>query len=1001
MLHLLAQTVETLAADPTPKSGMAGWMFLVIVFGIFTIPHMVAELLSRLFRVGAYSSRLGTVLMVLTLGVAAFSMRYMATPNKSIMDCFRLGIDLAGGTNLVYQVNRDEAAKLTKDIGKSLDNMVGAISRRINPQGTEEVTVRRVGLDRIEIIIPGADQSYVEEMKRRIATVGALEFQILATNYKGEHKSLVSDARKLPQDKDIVVQNKVVVARWVTLHPGNEKITNGGDTLDAEFRTVKRGADGELNQVLVAISPERQQVTGKFLVRASEDIDQRTATPSVSFQFNTQGGTRFFNLTSSHLPTKASDGKKYRLAILLDGKIQSAPVLNEAITNNGQITGTFTQKEVKALVDVLNAGALDVPLERNPVSEFTISPLLGEDVRTKGIRSCLISALLVIVFMAVYYLKAGVVADLCLAMNIFLTLATMVFVQATFTLPGLAALALTMGMSVDANVLIYERMREEIERKASIKKAIHEGFDKAFSAIFDSNITSLIASAILYMVGTDQVKGFAVTLFIGISTSMFTTLYVGRLVFELLDEKRWLKNLHMLQAIKTPTFDYMGKQKIAMTASAVALVIGGLAFAYRGGDNFDIDFRGGTMVTFQFNEAKAQSEFRPKLEEQFGAAISVERLTIETEKQAADSGRRWRMRTTNDKQKEVEAGVSSALFSMGLKRTTGTVGPLNEVVAPVVKEGEAVDEKRTSYAGGHECIIGFEPQVNSSTAAQAFLDGLTEVSDSKVKYPQPAILFEIEGTKGDGKTAKVGQVQKFSELRLWVSKDVAKADIETGLAAMSKKLESTPLFEEVTSFAGAVGDEARNQALLAMLLSLISMVVYVWFRFENLSWGLGASAALLHDVLIAALALPVAGLLAGVGIGGYLGFEDFKINLQIVAALLTIVGYSINDTIVIFDRVREIRGKNLRVTSEMFNQSLNQTMSRTLLTATTVLITVIVMYFWGGESIHAFAFCLLVGSISGVYSTIYIASPVVIWLIKRAEQQAAVGKKVKAVVAKL
>ena len=703
----------------------------------------------------------------------------------------------------------------------------------------------------------------------------------------------------------------------------------------------------------------------------------------VAFSFDQTGANRFLDLTSEHKPLK--DGKRYRLAVLLDDKIQSAPSLNEAIGARGQISGNFTREEIRSLTSVLNAGALDVPLVPDPISEFTISPLLGVDIRNKGIFAIQLSCVVVIAFMALYYLKAGLIAVLCLMLNILLIMGMMIFVQGTFTLPGLAGLVLTIGMAVDANVLIFERIREELARGASVRMAIHNGFDKAFTAIIDSNLTTLIVAIVLFMIGTDQVKGFAVTLFIGIVMSMFSALYFGRMVFEILEQKRILKKLPMMSIVKSPSLDFIGKRKLAMIVSLFVICSGLAGFASRGEDNLDIDFRGGTMVTFEFEEAHKLADFRSNLESEFDASITVERLTLEDETQDSDSGRRWRLRTTVEKSAEVEEGVAKALGDMGLRTVTVSNSDLVEIAAAAEsEEGEEVDPETSAFAGGQETTLVFSDEITVNTASRNLEEAIKGLPGST--YSSPGDLFRVTGVKGSGVDAEEGQVRKFSEVKLEASKELKKEDLTAALAAMQADMNNSPLFEEVSNFAKSVGGEMQNQAIIAMLISLGAIILYVAFRFQRVTFGFAAVAALVHDVLVVLGVVALASLASGGALGSLLGLYDFKINLPMIAAFLTIVGYSLNDTIVVFDRIREVRGKNPNLTPDMINTSLNQTLSRTLLTSLTTFFVVAILYMFGGEGIHGFAFCLLVGVLVGTYSSIYVASPVLLWLMNREEK---------------
>ncbi len=1005
MLWLLAQQVEQ--AAPAQPQAASGWLIFWLILGVIFLPYIVGSALAHLLKLKQFSNRFGTILFA--LAATLIPVAYQLGSGKEFKDCFRLGIDLKGGTNLVYQVDRDELKKMeaadgeSKDLARSLNNMVGAIARRVNPSGTEEVTVRTVGADRIEVIIPGADQAYTEEMKARITKLGTLEFQILAAEENPEHRELIRKGRELPvtlTDTDVFA-NKAVAARWITVDDRANVGEGGGETLRGAIREVlTKDSDNEdvtVRQALTVLTPKDQEVNGQFLTRAFEQPDPTTGRLTVGFRFNQKGANRFGRLTEKYRPTDAD--QRYRLAVLLDGKIQTAPSLIEPIYGEGRITGDFTREEVRQLVDVLNAGALDVPLNTTPISEFTISPLLGADVQKKGVTAITISAVLVVLFMAVYYLNAGVIAVICLLMNLVLIMGTMIFVQGTFTLPGLAGLVLTIGMAVDANVLIFERIREELNRGASVRMAVHNGFDKAFSAIVDSNITTLIVAIILFMIGTDQVKGFAVTLFIGIVMSMFSALYFGRTVFEVLDQKRILKKLPMLSIVKSPNIDFVGKQKLALVFSAV-VILGGLGtFFTRGNDNLDIDFRGGTMVTFEFEEPHAQSEFRGLLEEKFDSGITVERLTTEGESQQAEAGVRWRLRTVNDKSAEVEAGVAEALNSLALKRVTveysEVVAIAEAEAAPETDDAEASESKpKSAFAGGLQSTLKFSDEISLVTAVENLNNAIKALPGAETRYPEPATLYRLTGTAGAGVDAEEGQVKTFDEVLLEVRPDgLTEDDLKASLTAVEQKMATTPLFEEVTNFSESVGGEMQQQALLAMVLSLAAIIIYIWLRFQRVTFGFAAVVALVHDVAVVLGSVALAASISGSGIGALLAFNDFKINLPMIAAFLTIVGYSLNDTIVIFDRIREVRGKNPALTTDMINTSLNQTLSRTLLTSLTTFIVVAILYAFGGEGIHGFAFCLLVGVLIGTYSSVFVASPVLLWLMNRADRLPAAAKQ--------
>lgn len=995
-----------------------GWLILGVLAVVFIVPFLLGNLIGRLLRLNDLSGRIGVVLMTIFMALAPFAYQEISgrieesqvlaarakakTNAKSTdaeipeipfkrrtwRDAIHWGIDLAGGTNLVYEIDLAAAKEQGKSVDKAtVDKMVQAIAKRINPSGAEEVAVRRVGTDRIEVIIPGADPDLVRQKKALIVKLGSLEFGIVATEQHDQ--GLIDQAMKLPNNVN-ELRNKsgdkesVIVAAWHDLTDPKEKEQRWGGV---GYRTVPRinpktGEEVQVPQVLIKHDPPNRAVTGSYLTNARATTDNNGAA-AVAFTFNSRGAALFHKLTSDNLPDR-TDGSKRQLAILLDGKIQSAPVINDVISANGQITGNFKKADIDNLVGVLNAGALAVPLKQEPVSEFTISPLLGIDVQEKGITAILVSAAAVFVFMLAYYLVAGVIADLSLALNLLLVVGAMAFISATFTLPGLAGLVLTIGMAVDSNVLIYERMREELARGVSLRMAIQNGFDKALAAIIDSNVTTLITAVILYLIGTDLIRGFAVSLFIGLMVSLFSCLYFGQLCFTILERKRMVKTLKMMQFLGETKIDFLSKRTSAFLFSAVLISVGLVSLFVRGEQNMDIDFSGGTMVTFEFVEPQQTADVRSKLEAVFPNGVSLERLTLASEDATAAGGRRFRIRTTEQEQPKVAQTINDAFSDakFALRRVTlddFKVGDITEKLT-----GDAV-----RFTGGHQATLKFTGAMSEATVIDYIAKQLSEVKvgEQQPKYDAVQLLLSAQGTKAvEEKT--VGRASpKFTEFTVLVAKEVDTADLNAALQQIQGTLAQQPLFEEVNAFDTSVANETKMSALMAILASLVMIIVYIWFRFEKVYFGYAAVAALAHDVLVVLGAIAVGAYLSKTPLGSILLLEDFKINMPQIACLLTIVGYSLNDTIVIFDRIREIKGKSPKITYDMINLSVNQTLSRTILTALTVFIVVIVLYLAGGEGIHGFAFSMIIGVLTGAYSTIYIANPVLFWLVEREGRQ--------------
>ncbi|GIX03211.1 MAG: hypothetical protein KatS3mg113_0217 [Planctomycetaceae bacterium] len=978
---LLAQTPAQVEADAA--QGPVMWAFFAVITVVFIVPFVLGHLLGRWLRLRDLGFQMGVVLWAIFMSLSPFAYRLLI--GQPWYSTLHLGIDLAGGTNLIYAVDVEQVARDGKTLDKgTMDKLVGAISRRINPSGAEEVTVRRVGEDRVEVIIPGADREVVEQKKRLITRLGSLEFAILAN--EKDHRRIIEQARKLPPTEDVLREEGRIVASWRLVAEGKDVRPNFDDR--TAVREVERpGPEGKpqkrLQFLVVHDSPERA-VTGKYLVRAQPSMDDQGQL-AVHFQLNAKGGQLFSQLTGRYRPDQ-TEGFRRRLAVLLNGEIHTAPEIRERIGSSGQITGNFTRTEVDELVNVLNAGALEVPLIETPVSEFTVSPLLGVDVQTRGVTAIIVSAVAVFVFMVVYYLLAGVVADLCLVLNLLLVVGAMAFIEATFTLPGLAGLVLTIGMAVDSNVLIYERMREELARGASLRMAIENGFDKAYAPIIDSNLTTLITAVILYIIGSDQIRGFAVSLFIGLTMSLFSTLYFGHLCFKVLERKRWIRQLKMLQLRLPANVDFLAARRWAFGISAAFILLGLAVMWWRGERNLDIDFTGGTMVTFEFTEPEQTETVRAKLSEAFAPTpVSLERLVQPGESAAASEGRRFRVRLTETNQQEVARKINEIFTAaaMPLKRVTMELQEVGDVPTNLPTE-------LSRFQGGSRAVLRFSSGLTQDSILGYFTDALQRLSaEGRLRYDEPESLVEVRGGESAPRDpSSPATLERYLSAEILATAAISRNDFQTALQHMQQYLADNPVFEEINAFDTSVSAEMQRDAILAILASMVMIVIYIWFRFERLEFGLAAIVALAHDVLVTLAAVALAAVLSTTPIGAVLAFSDFKINLVLIASLLTIVGYSLNDTIVIFDRLREIRGKNPNITYDMINLSVNQTLSRTILTALTVLIVVVILYIFGGDGIHGFAYAMIIGTLTGCYSTIYIANPVVLWLVQRQKRLA-------------
>jgi SecD/SecF fusion protein len=620
--------------------------------------------------------------------------------------------------------------------------------------------------------------------------------------------------------------------------------------------------------------------------------------------------------------------------------------------------GTMDDKEVEHIVQILDAGRLPAALSKTPISEDVVSPTLGAVTIQKGKQAIYWSVGAVALFMVVYYRFAGLVACIALAFNLLLVLALMVMIKAAFTLPGLAGLVLTIGMAVDANVLIYERIREELQNGAALRMAIRNGFSRALSAIIDSNVTTIITGVVLFYLGTDQVKGFAVTLILGLMTSMFTAIFVARLIFDIAERRGLITKLRMMRLLTTPNIDFLGARWLAIGASLVLIAIGMGAAYMRGTQLLDIDFTGGSSVTFTLKQdAKMPiSDVRNIL---MDSALAEKNLLI------------------------VERGTT------GTRYTVDTSEQSVDDVKDVLRK--KFGDKLMTYSIAFSDLKSFTEGDLTGTEAKIVVNSGDDYSDDDgVSHDalREWLRSALDGTGHAGTRPtlsnpdyRAGSGARFKEWTVrFIGLDEAAA--QPVLSKMKDDMQSTIMFPLANKIGGRVSQDMQTSALIAVFVSLVSVVIYLWLRFQKVSYGLAAAIAVAHDVLVTIGLMALSSYLVNAvpGVAQALKIDAFQINLTIVAALLTIIGYSLNDTIVTFDRLREIKGKSPRLTPQMVNASVNQCLSRTILTALTVFLVVVILYFFGGEGIHSFAFAFLVGVIAGTYSTVYIAAPVLLWL---------------------
>jgi SecD/SecF fusion protein len=854
-------------------------------------------------------------------------------------------------------------------------------------------------------------------------------------------------------------------------------------TRDPEFDQTVGGKNSEVRT---------PKIDGSYLTNAygAPGSDLR---PTVHFSFNNTGGELFGNITRKNVSeaTGGPDNTKPRrhLAIILDGLVMSAPTINSEIRSQGQISGNFTQKEVDQLVNILRAGRLPATLKSQPVSESTIAATLGEDTIIAGVQAILYAFGAILLFMIVYYRFAGVVASIALTANLLLTVGFMVAVQATFTLSGLAGIVLTLGMAVDANVLIYERLREERERGASLLQAIRNGYDRALPTIIDTHLSSIFTAIVLYVVGNDNLKGFAISMTVGLIISLFTSLYMTRLMFDFWQSKGWLTKLTMMRLFAKPDIDFMSIRYV-MFAITLGLAVVGLAlFIGRIPNDLNIDFQGGTAygakltrgVTFgelrEFVSEKSQKErlagaivkevpgsdgqryditfpkgdntprtvsfatapkgptpeadakAEPSEKARIEAIRSAERVKIVAEraslladpsvellinrvpegstpeekalsdtlkKEIAEGKSRNFVVRTIEREAELVQACLDQLFREDDKKG-GTVPLLDKVNAYHTKldmRESKRESKFTFYKTKEEADLKKgESGTATATASPSFVKSLLNrelrrafgITDDKKSL---GFVFDVitEGNSDPDGKYKVMKVEFGSDLP---DNDDATEKVNKALVATANEFAARPAPDRLENFDSALATETRFRAMWAILASWAAMLVYLWFRFGNWTFGLAAVICLIHDLFFTLGAIAVCYFLHGTWFGNALMLDDFKIDLPSVAALLTLVGYSCSDTIVVFDRIREVRGKNPDLTPKMLNDSVNQTLSRTILSSLTVWLVVFVLYVIGGPGVHLFAFVMVVGVIVGTYSSIYIAAPLLLMFGEGKHEEAA------------
>ena len=718
--------------------------------------------------------------LTLTALLVTFSIVTIWPPQKKIA----LGLDIQGGTSFLIRLVPGD-----KTINKGmLDQAVEVIRKRVDYFGASEPIISPVGNDRFLVQIPGLDTAKIQEARDQLSRVAKLEFRLVYPDNGERLRAIDAGQQVIPPEYRIEVYKHQA--------EGNEKPIE-------ERLLVKKKAD---------LGGDRVSASNAYYGNEGW---------TVQLKFDSEGGKKFGQITEQY--------KGHRFAIVLDGVIQSAPVIRDAIYGgDAVITGKFSEQEARELASVL-----ENPLQ-TPVSieeERSVSPTLGLDSIRASILAGLVGLAITLVCVAIYYKIPGLIANLALIINLVLLIGALTMFRFVLTLPGIAGIILTIGLSVDANVLIYERLREEMALGKSLKVAVKAAYEKAFSSIFDANVTTLITAAILFWKASGPVKGFAISLTLGILASLFTALIVGRNSLGWFVDTERLKRISMLHLISSQRINFLGKGFLACMCSLALLLAGAMAFYTRGDRNFGVDFRGGDLVTMS----------------------APDKIDI---------------------------------------------GEVRNALKPIGFGDASIQES----AQGGKSYITVRTPLNTSDKVE-----------KQIIQAMPNAGFKVEGSE------RVGAL---------------------------------------------VGGELAKNSLIALGLGILGILIFVTFRFE-LSFAVGAIVALLHDVLMT------------VGMFSLLGRE---LTLTMVGAVLTIAGYSINDTIVVYDRIREGLASGRRGTiEEIMNSSINQTLSRTILTSTVTLIPILCLFFFGGAVLRDFSLAIIIGVVVGTYSSIFIASPIVLW----------------------
>ncbi|HEV8111536.1 MAG TPA: protein translocase subunit SecD [Planctomycetota bacterium] len=955
---------------------------------------------------------------------------------------FRLGLDLQGGTRLVYHFDFEDALKKGQitatehaDKATMLQNFCSIIRGRVDPNGIMELSIRPEGIDRIVIELPGAadlaaaktqgklahaiaiddktltldltDAETVKAfpqsgglvtigtekiayLKRATAEISGLQrgadgtqavahaageaIELLSTDDLQKRIENVGDLQFLVNASPGALQalgtdetkERGKLDTWIKAHPNVSyeefnrlPAADGGPTSPLRWyprRLEKQELDTsppESRLVLLMLPPENWIFSGSDLESVAPDRDSY-GYPAVRFEMSSEKKDAFGDFTAKHVGEQ--------MAIVLNGEIVTDPKINTKLPGGGIIEGGgggFTQKEVNDLVTVLRSGSLRI--RPDLLSKDRIGATLGENYVRTGIISTLLALALIVVFMIVFYHRLGIFSVIGLFLNLLYLIGTLAFLKATVTLPGIAGIILTLGMAVDSNILIYERLREELARGLKLAQAAKNAFERATVTIIDAHVTQLIAGLILQNVGTGPIKGFAVTLNIGILSTLFTVIIVTE-VLVFFDIHRGHKSYSMMRTFHAPNWRFMDFAKYAIAASLIVIVIGDALFLrLPDRDKLGMDFLGGFRVTVNTQEPKQVDEVA-KLVHGIPGTIGQSAAV----RQVGDSG----SRDTGYRQFLIEYKLSGTEEPGQLGTESSGEKQIRDVLAPILQEEPVQVEVAADKSAVSGKIFFEKSHLDTDVKTVLAKGALTDVT-IETQPGRPNVFRFTSKTAKDMEPAAVASA--------------IRTQVEGQKDSSGRPFSLLSPVPESSVVGPTIGGELRDKAIIAVLLSLVGTVLYLRVRFAEYSYGIAVVVSLVHDVLIVFGALAVATMTGAI---------QAELDLAMIAAFLTVIGYSQNDTIVIFDRVRENRRHSTKPLRDILNDSINQTLARTILTTTTVVIVLAILFAFNVGSrnvLEAFSFAMLVGVISGAYSTVYVASPVLLWLEERSAKKKASG----------